>query len=99
MDSTQMVQYIKQHHNPDLHQDYLDHINTYSKFELQDIALSTVKSDLPGLDQQKVETYKQLDFNCAPPIVIGDGYIIDGYHRANVAQALNITSITAWVGI
>tara|TARA_B110000858_G_C17684327_1_gene418107 strand:- start:682 stop:981 length:300 start_codon:yes stop_codon:yes gene_type:complete len=99
MDSTQMVQYIKQHHNLDLHQDYLDHINTYSKFKLQDVALSTVKSDLPGLDKQKVETYKQLDFNCAPPIVIGDGYIIDGYHRANVAQALNITSITAWVGV
>jgi len=82
-----------------LHQDYIDHINSFNKFELQYIALNSIKLDLPGLDHDKVEAYKQLDFNTAPPIVVGDGYIIDGYHRANVAKALGITSIQAYVGV
>lgn len=83
----------------DLHQDYIDHINSFNKFELHHIALNSIKLDLPGLDQKKVEQYKQLDFNTSPPIVVGDGYIIDGYHRANVAKALGRTSIQAYVGV
>ena len=81
-----------------LHQDYIDHINSFNKFELQYISLNSTKLHLPGLDQKKVEEYKQLDFNTSPPIVVGDGYIIDGYHRANVAKALGRNSIQAYVG-
>lgn len=82
-----------------LHQDYIDHINSFEKFELQSIALNSIPLDLPGLDHNKVEAYKQLDFRTAPPIVVGDGYIIDGYHRANVARALGRTDIQAYVGV
>ena len=35
----------------------------------------------------------------SPPIVIGDGFILDGYHRANVAKALGIPTIRAYVGV
>ncbi len=83
----------------ELHQDYIDHINSFREFELRSIALSSLPLDLPGLDHNKVEAYKQLDFNTAPPIVVGDGYIIDGYHRANVAKAFGRTSIQAYVGV
>jgi hypothetical protein len=55
--------------------------------------------DLPGLDIAKVEQYRQMDFSKAPPIVIGGGHILDGYHRANVAKALGIPSIKAYVGV
>jgi ParB-like chromosome segregation protein Spo0J len=40
-----------------------------------------------------------MDFFTAPPIVIGDGYILDGYHRATVAKSLGIASIKAYVGV
>ena len=94
-----MIAYLKQHHDKNLHQDYLDHINTFSKFVLQNIPVNSIKTDLPELDRAKVEQYKQMDFSKAPPIVMGGGYILDGYHRANVAKALGIPSIKAYVGI
>ncbi len=94
-----MIAYLRQHHDKNLHQDYLDHINTFSEFALQNVALNSIKSDLPGLDKKKVEQYKKMDFNKSPPIVMGDGYILDGYHRATVAKALGIPSIKAYVGV
>jgi hypothetical protein len=66
---------------------------------LKDIPLNTIKTELPMLDRAKVDQYKKMDFSKAPPIVIGDGYILDGYHRANVAKALGIKSIKAYVGV
>ena len=94
-----MIAYLRQHHDKNLHQDYLDHINTFSKFVLQNIPVNSLKIDLPRLDRAKVEQYRQMDFSKAPPIVIGGGYILDGYHRANVAKALGISSIKAYVGV
>ena len=99
MSTEDMIAYLRKHHDTNLHQDYLDHINTFSKFVLQNIPVNSIKTDLPKLDKAKVEQYKQMDFSKAPPIVIGGGYILDGYHRANVAKALGIPSIKAYVGV
>ena len=99
MSTEDMIAYLRQHHDTNLHQDYLDHINTFSKFVLQNIPVNSIKTDLPKLDKAKVEQYKQMDFSKAPPIVIGGGYILDGYHRANVAKALGIPTIKAYVGV
>ena len=99
MSTEDMIAYLRKHHDTNLHQDYLDHINTFSKFVLQNIPVNSIKTDLPALDRAKVEQYKQMDFSKAPPIVIGGGYILDGYHRANVAKALGIPSIKAYVGV
>lgn len=98
MSAEDMIAYLRQHHDTNLHQDYLNHINTFSKFVLQNIPVNSIKTDLPGLDKEKVEQYKQLDFSKAPPIVMGSGYILDGYHRATVAKALGIPTIKAYVG-
>ena len=94
-----MIAYLKQHHDTNLHQDYLEHINTFGKFVLKDIPTNTIKTELSGLDRTKVERYKKMDFDKAPPIVMGDGYILDGYHRATVAKALGIPTIRAYVGV
>jgi len=94
-----MIAYLKQHHDTNLHQDYLDHINTFGKFVLKDIPTNTIKTELSGLDRAKVERYKKMDFDKAPPIVMGDGYILDGYHRAVAAKALGIPTIRAYVGV
>jgi hypothetical protein len=99
MSTEDMIAYLRQHHDTNLHQDYLDHINTFSKFVLQNIPVNSIKTNLPALDRAKVEQYKQMDFSKAPPIVIGGGYILDGYHRANVAKALGIPTIKAYVGV
>jgi hypothetical protein len=40
-----------------------------------------------------------MDFSKAPPIVTGDGYILDGYHRAVAAKELDVPTIRAYVGI
>jgi GNAT superfamily N-acetyltransferase len=94
-----MIAYLRQHHDTNLHQDYLDHIKTFSKFVLKNIPVNTLKTELSGLDQAKVERYKQMDFSKAPPIVMGDGYILDGYHRAVAAKELGIPAIRAYVGV
>ena len=99
MSTEDMIAYLRQHHDTNLHQDYLDHINTFNKFVLQNIPVNSIKTDLPKLDRAKVEQYKQMDFSKAPPIVMGGGYILDGYHRANVAKALGIPTIRAYVGV
>jgi hypothetical protein len=99
MSTKDMIAYLRQHHDTNLHQDYLDHINTFGKFVLKNIPVSTIKTELSGLDQSKVEKYKQMDFDKAPPIVMGDGYILDGYHRATAAKALGIPTIKGYVGI
>jgi hypothetical protein len=99
MSAEDMIAYLRQHHDTNLHQDYLDHINTFSKFVLTDIPVNSIKTDLPKLDTAKVEQYKKMDFSKAPPIVMGGGYILDGYHRANVAKALGIPTIKGYVGV
>ena len=99
MDKTQMIEYLKQNHNTDLHQDYLAYVNSFDSFELQTIQLNSVNTDLCELDQSKLVEYSKLDFNSSPPIVVGNGYIIDGYHRVNVALGSNKTEINAWVGV
>ena len=99
MSTEDMIAYLRQHHDTNLHQDYLNHVNTFNKFVLKDIPVNSIKTDLPGLDREKVEQYKQMDFSKAPPIVMGGGYILDGYHRANVAKALGIPTIKAYIGI
>jgi hypothetical protein len=99
MSTKDMIAYLRKHHDTNLHQDYLDHINTFGKFALKNIPTNTLKTELSGLDSAKVERYKQMDFTKAPPIVIGDGYILDGYHRAVAAKELGIPTIRAYVGI
>jgi hypothetical protein len=96
-----MIAYLRQHHDNNLHPDYLNHVmNTNSKFSLKTIPLTALRVELSGLDRAKVERYKQMDFSKAPPIVIGsDGNILDGYHRATVAKALGIPSTRAYVGM
>jgi len=95
-----MINYIRKHHDNNLHSDYTNFItNTFVGFELRDIPVNSIKTDLPKLDTAKVEQYKKMDFSKAPPIVVGNGNILDGYHRANVAKALGIPTIKAYVGI
>jgi hypothetical protein len=99
MSTADMIAYLRKHHDTNLHQDYLNHINTFSKFVLKNIPVASIKTELSGLDQAKVEQYKKMDFSKAPPIVMGNGYILDGYHRATVAKALGIPTIRAYVGV
>ena len=95
----EILSYLKTHHDPNLHSDYVDHIKSFKYFVLKSLPMSSIKTDLEGLEADKVEQYKKMDFSKAPPIVVGGGYILDGYHRANVAKELNIPNIKAWVGI
>ena len=101
MSTEDMIAYLRQHHDKNLHQDYLNHItSTNIKFVLKNIPINSIRTELSGLDRAKVEQYKQMDFSKAPPIVIGsDGNILDGYHRATVAKALGIPTIKAYVGV
>ena len=99
MSTEDMIAYLRQHHDTNLHQDYLNHVNTFSKFVLKDIPTNTLKTDLPGLDREKVERYKKMDQSKAPPIVLGGKYILDGYHRANAVKELGIPTIKAYIGI
>jgi hypothetical protein len=61
--------------------------------------VAEIKADLSKLDKEKIEKYKKMDFSKAPPIVMTNGFIFDGYHRVNVAKALNIPTIQAYIGI
>jgi len=101
MSTKDMIAYISQHHNENLHPDFLNHVTSINnKFVLKNVPLSSIKTELSGLDREKVEQYKQMDFSKAPPIVIGsDGNIVDGYHRATVAKALGLSTIKAYVGV
>jgi hypothetical protein len=99
MSTKDMIAYIRQHHDTNLHQDYLNHLNKFSKFVLQNIPVNSLNTDLPALDRAKVEKYKKMDFTTAPPIVIGGEYILDGYHRATAAKEINIPTIKAYVGV
>lgn len=83
------------------HEDWRNHIvNTNEYFVLKQVPVSSLKSDLSGLNKDNVEKYKQMDFSKAPPIVIGsNGNILDGYHRVNVAKALRVPTLKAWVGV
>ena len=93
-----ITNYIKKHHDQNLHPDYLDNLNKFSKFILKNIPVNSLKLELSGLDRAKVEQYKKMNFDTAPPIVVGDGYVLDGYHRATAAKELGIPTIKAYVG-
>jgi len=93
-----ITNYIKKHHDENLHPDYLDNLNKFSKFILKNIPVNSLKLELSGLDREKVEQYKKMNFDTAPPIVVGDGYVLDGYHRATAAKELGIPTIKAYVG-
>jgi hypothetical protein len=96
-----MIAYLRTHHDENLHSDYLTHLtDTNSQFVLKTVAPASLKTELSGLDREKVERYKKSDFNTAPPIVIGsDSNILDGYHRAVAAKEMNIPTIKAYVGV
>lgn len=93
--------YLQKVMGTESHEDWRNHIvNTNEYFVLKQVPVASLKSDLSGLNKDNVEKYKQMDFSKAPPIVIGsDGNILDGYHRVNVAKALNIPTLKAWVGV
>jgi len=99
LSSEEMINYLRKYHDTNLHQDYIDYIKTFTKYVLKNVSLDDIKTDLPMLDKSKVEQYKKMDFSQAPPIVLADGYILDGYHRANVAKSLRLPTIQAYVGI
>lgn len=102
LSSEEMVNYLRKHHDPNLHTkypEYIDYIKTFTKYVLKSVPLNDIKTDLPMLDKSKVEEYKKMDFSTSPPIVLADGYILDGYHRANVAKSLGLPTIQAYVGI
>jgi hypothetical protein len=92
--------YIMAHDGRPLHQDYVDYIDTFKGFRLyEEIPVSSIKSDLEGLDSEKVDRYRTMDLAKAPPIVLGDGYILDGYHRVNAVKAAKLPYIKGYVGI
>ena len=99
LSSEEMVDYLRKHHDTNLHPEYIDYIKTFTKYVLKSVPLNDIKTDLPMLDKSKVEGYKKMDFSTSPPIVLADGYILDGYHRANVAKSLRLPTIQAYVGI
>ena len=101
MSTEDMIAYLRQHHDKNLHPDYINHLtNTNSKFVLKNIPLTSIRTELAGLDRAKVEKYKKQDPTKAPPIVVGsDGYILDGYHRATAVKELGIPTIRAYVGV
>lgn len=59
LSSEDMIAYLRKNHDTNLHQDYIDNINTFVKFVLKSVPLSNIKTDLSGLDQSKVEQYKK----------------------------------------
>lgn len=93
--------YLKKVMGTESHQDWRNWIiNNNEYFVLKNIPVNSLKSDLSGLDKANVEKYKQMDFSKAPPIVVdSSGNIIDGYHRVNVAKALKVPALKAWVGV
>jgi GNAT superfamily N-acetyltransferase len=100
MSTEQMLNYLRQHHDPNLHSDYTNYIeNTFDHFELRTVPVANIPTDLSGLDKSKVERYRQMDFSKAPPVVIGDKHLLDGYHRVNAAKALGIPTVKAYVGV
>ena len=98
MNAEQMIEYLRRVHYRDLHQDYLDHIRRYHRWELTNIRINSLNSDLIDLDQDKLNTYSLLWPSSVPPVVVADGVILDGYHRVTVAKAQGQMMITAWIG-
>ena len=93
-----MIEYLRRVHDQLLHEDYLDHISSYRHWELANIRVNSVNSDLVNLDLTKLEAYSSLDTGTVPPVVVADGVILDGYHRVTVAKAQGQIRITAWIG-
>ena len=98
MNAEQMVEYLRRVHYRDLHQDYIDHIRSYDRWELDNIRINSVNSDLVNLDLTKLEAYSSLDTGTVPPVVVADGVILDGYHRVTVAKTQGHKFISAWIG-
>ena len=98
MNSLQMIEYLRRVHDQLLHQDYLDHICSYDRWELDNIRINSVNSDLIDLDLAKVKAYSLLWPSTVPPVVVADGVILDGYHRVTVAKTQGHKFISAWIG-
>ena len=98
MNAEQMIEYLRRVHYRDLHQDYLDHICSYDHWELDNIRINSVNSDLIDLDLAKLKAYSLLWPSSVPPVVVADGVILDGYHRVTVAKTQGHKFISAWIG-
>ena len=98
MNAEQMIEYLRRVHYRDLHQDYIDHISSYRHWELSNINITELNSDLIDLDQNKLNTYSLLWPSSVPPVVVADGVILDGYHRVTVAKTQGHKFISAWIG-
>ena len=98
MNAEQMIEYLRQVHYRDLHQDYLDHIGSYDRWELTNINITSFNSDLIDLDLDKLKAYSELWPSTVPPVVVADGVILDGYHRVTVAKTQGHKFISAWIG-
>ena len=93
-----MIEYLRRVHDQLLHEDYLDHISSYHHWELSNIRINSLNSNLIDLDQDKLNTYSRLWPSTVPPIVVADGVILDGYHRVTVAKTQGKKFMTAWIG-
>ena len=98
MNAEQMIEYLRRTHYRDLHQDYIDHICSYDHWELSNIRINSLNSNLIDIDQDKLNTYSRLWPSTVPPIVVADGVILDGYHRVTVAKTQGKKFMTAWIG-
>ena len=98
MNAEQMIEYLRTVHYRDLHQDYLDHIRSYDRWELDNIRINSVNSNLIDIDLAKVKAYSLLWPSTVPPVVVADGVILDGYHRVTVAKTQGHKFISAWIG-
>ena len=98
MNAEQMIEYLRRVHYRDLHQDYIDHICSYDRWELTNIRINSVNSNLIDLDLAKVKAYSRLWPSTVPPVVVADGVILDGYHRVTVAKTQGHKFISAWIG-
>ena len=98
MNAEQMIEYLRTVHYRDLHQDYIDHICRYDRWELDNIRINSVNSNLIDIDLAKVKAYSLLWSATVPPVVVADGVILDGYHRVTVAKTQGKKFMTAWIG-
>ena len=98
MNAEQMIEYLRRVHYRDLHQDYIDHISSYDHWELSNIRINSLNSNLIDIDQDKLNTYSRLWPSSVPPVVVADGVILDGYHRVTVAKTQGKKFMTAWIG-
>lgn len=104
MSSEQTLDYLRSIMGTVIDRDDYDHwrnrVLDHDHFDFKTIPTNSIYNELPGLEKDKIEKYKKMDFSKAPPVVVdSDGYLIDGYHRVNTARALGVPTVKAWVGV